>query len=772
VKKTTKKIVLSLILIFASTVTGAVIPALTLDRGGWGGYSLCWSDRTHGWKFTVNEDIEVVELGIFDLEDDPMYAPGLLYSHEIGMWHSGELIYSTTIPSGTENTVLIDQFRYVEIPPILLTAGERYVIGSTIVGDPHVGNSSTDIVTLLPPITYKKTLISQSGSGFSLPTEPRDYYSCGPNFLYVPKSADTYYVSTTGDDENDGLGELTSFATIRKAIEVAHHGDDIIVADGTYTGVGNCYINFKGKAIALRSKNGPTNCIIDCQGSEDKPSRAFRFQNNETAGSLLKGFTITGGYARTGGGIKCDDARPIIENCVFSGNSAEDHGGGMSNTNSSPTVKDCVFAGNSSGFVGGGMASHFFSKPIVTGCKFIGNSAIEGGGWSGKGTLINCTFIGNSARDGGGMYGRFTLMNCSFINNRATSKGGGIYNAGSYNSLNSSQLYNCLFNANHAGVSGGGVFNGGHLQLVNCIFSANSADWNGGGIFNDGYLSLFNCTFSANFARIFGGGIHNKSDGLKVVNCILWENEDSTGRDEAAQISGTLPPYMEPGPHGEPAWPVANSCIQGWTRGGTNINGNPLFVDADGADNIHGTDDDNLHLLPWSPCIDSGNNMLAWYMFVGDVNDLDGRPRIVDGDNDGIAVIDMGAYESLAPLEAAVNIVPKVIIRNNFLKRIITILHLPEGIGRHDVVDERLKIYVDGIDVGPIEVNWQRVIGWRRKVKVFALFDKSELIDAVPNNGRVELTVVGSLESGRYIYGTDTVRIVQRQMRLRCRRRH
>ena len=52
---------------------------------------------------------------------------------------------------------------------------------------------------------------------------------------------------------------------------------------------------------------------------------------------------------------------------------------------------------------------------------------------------------------------------------------------------------------------------------------------------------------------------------------------------------------------------------------------------------------------------------------------------------------------------------------------------------------------------GPIEASWRRVIGGGRKTSVFTLFDKDEVMNAVEHNGRVELTVVGRLESGQYI---------------------
>jgi len=60
-----------------------------------------------------------------------------------------------------------------------------------------------------------------------------------------------------------------------------------------------------------------------------------------------------------------------------------------------------------------------------------------------------------------------------------------------------------------------------------------------------------------------------------------------------------------------------------------NISHDPMFVDP----SSH-----NWRLTPGSPCIDTGlSSNLPW--------DLDGRPRVSDGDGDGIATEDMGAFE-------------------------------------------------------------------------------------------------------------------------------
>jgi hypothetical protein len=63
-----------------------------------------------------------------------------------------------------------------------------------------------------------------------------------------------------------------------------------------------------------------------------------------------------------------------------------------------------------------------------------------------------------------------------------------------------------------------------------------------------------------------------------------------------------------------------------------NINADPLFVDPSNND---------FHLQTTSPCIDKGNNSA-----LGIPNtDFEGDSRIVDGDSDGTATVDMGADE-------------------------------------------------------------------------------------------------------------------------------
>ncbi|MCP4707394.1 MAG: hypothetical protein GY869_02110, partial [Planctomycetes bacterium] len=76
-----------------------------------------------------------------------------------------------------------------------------------------------------------------------------------------------YFVSVTdGDNNNDGLSLADAFETIGKGLSEASSGDIVIVDDGIYSGNGNDWLNFGGKAINLKSRFGATNCIIDMNG--------------------------------------------------------------------------------------------------------------------------------------------------------------------------------------------------------------------------------------------------------------------------------------------------------------------------------------------------------------------------------------------------------------------------------------------------------------------------------------------------------------------------
>jgi hypothetical protein len=81
---------------------------------------------------------------------------------------------------------------------------------------------------------------------------------------------------------------------------------------------------------------------------------------------------------------------------------------------------------------------------------------------------------------------------------------------------------------------------------------------------------------------------------------------------------------------------VAYSCLEGGSLGTANVTltASP-FVDIDGADNVAGNMDDDLHLVAGSQCLDSGDNSAVPAELTVD---LDGNPRVK-------GTVDRGAYE-------------------------------------------------------------------------------------------------------------------------------
>jgi len=164
---------------------------------------------------------------------------------------------------------------------------------------------------------------------------------------------------------------------IQDAIDAAADGDTIIVRDGTYTGTGNTNIDFRGKAVALCSQNGPANCVIDCGGCAEEPRRGFRFHGGEGPSTVVAGFTITNGYHRSGGAVCCRGSSPTIINNVITGNRAEDDGGAIFCEASWAYVGNNTVVGNSADGHGGAIAC-CGSRTILAGNILWANIASRG----------------------------------------------------------------------------------------------------------------------------------------------------------------------------------------------------------------------------------------------------------------------------------------------------------------------------------------------------------------------------------------------------------
>jgi len=254
--------------------------------------------------------------------------------------------------------------------------------------------------------------------------------------------------------------------------------------------------------------------------------------------------------------------------------------------------------------------------------------------WDANSTIINCTFYDNHAEwGGGGIDNRRSsplIAGCSFTMNDAE-YGGGVFNQ----SASSPTIVGCDFTGNTA-YWGGGISqptvgwpndndNYNDFIAINCTFINNQAS-RGGGILLDGRCaaSITNCIMYENI----GGGLFEIAywwceDHPTVTNSIFWGNLDRYQRNpqqiDSYHEVDTSYSNIQVNP-GSPPYP-----------GTGNINGTPMFVNPGSGD---------FHLLPTSPCIDSGSNAAA------PATDFEGDVRPYDGDHNGDARVDMGIDEA------------------------------------------------------------------------------------------------------------------------------
>ncbi len=181
--------------------------------------------------------------------------------------------------------------------------------------------------------------------------------------------------------------------------------------------------------------------------------------------------------------------------------------------------------------------------------------------------------------------------------------------------------------------SGGGVLFGRYETVNNCTISGNSAASYGGGVVAAYDGTLNNCMISGNSAAV-GGGVSCGEDGI-LNNCTIIGNSANSGGGvnfgEGGELNNCIVYFNTPNNIGSPPGGIRYTCSPGLSSSYDNITNDPQFVDAAVG---------NYRLLPGSPCIDAGNNAYA-----PGSTDLNGSTRLVDGDFDAIATVDMGAYE-------------------------------------------------------------------------------------------------------------------------------
>ena len=396
------------------------------------------------------------------------------------------------------------------------------------------------------------------------------------------------------------------YPTIQQAINAAVDGDTVLAAAGTY--VEN--INFLGKAITVTSESGAQATVVD---GNRNGSPVVTINSHEGPQSVLRGFTIRNGRSADGGGILIRVASPTIEHNIVTDNAAS-AGGGIAIIFASPIIQSNVITKNRAGAgggIGGGGISILVGNPRILNNVISENAllAAAGGGISIFGS-DDAVILGNLIE-----------------NNIGFSQGGGIWIV---NCSNASIVQNTIV-GNEAATAfetnlGGAGEGGGIAWLVP----------NGGGS-----PRIINNTIADNKGlRCSGFFLQGFKARTQIEGNIIMGKEGQTAFF-VTQIFDPTPPIFKFNDAFSPQGIAWGGDLPSQIGINGNISADPQFVHPSTG---------NYHLQLSSPCIDAGDNAAPDLP----ATDIDEDARILDGNRDGAAVVDMGVDEVLRSFDRCI----------------------------------------------------------------------------------------------------------------------
>ncbi len=302
------------------------------------------------------------------------------------------------------------------------------------------------------------------------------------------------------------------FATIGEGIVAASEGDTVLVARGTFHEM----LDLHGKEIVLRSEAGPDYTTVDA----DRRGSVLTCMSGETTRSVVDGFTLTGGFAELGGGIRVRDSSPSFHHLIVRGNEAIAEGGGM----------------------------HILHDHLeVYGIVLIQNRAPRGAGLFAIDGVYSLDELmagyNEAAGDGGGVW----ISRGTLVLNRPILEGNtGVNGAGALVDNGNLEIYGGRISGNSASERGGGVHSRcARVDLERLLVERNSSAEGGGLALLDGQISLDRVAVLHNEAGDAGGGFHLERALTDAFQLTVHGNEAPAGSglyavDLHATISSSL----------------------------------------------------------------------------------------------------------------------------------------------------------------------------------------------------------------------------------------
>ena len=512
--------------------------------------------------------------------------------------------------------------------------GENVVVDTSITLQGE--GSSLSVITGQPsggPVVKVISGAEVTIDGFSITGGNPDSFGWGSGVYVYQAGAHVSNCVITGNTcTQSGGGVYATFATLTL----------------TSNGIRGNYGGFGG-GVAVRDASGPT---------------------------VMSGNEIELNQATTaaGGGVLVQTSTDVtLTDNLISGNSASDYGGGVAVLGSTVAIEGGQITGNSAPGGGGIYVDKYTATASlhVTGVDIDSNVALNRGGgiyaWESGLVLEGVTLSGNRAQmnSGGGIaaYGSDPKIDgCAILDNIAKYRGGGLSleNCGGW--IRGSEVIGNTTNPDPLMGEGDGA--GMHLNLSTTAvrgndISHNVSGRNGGGIeCQQSNVTIAENTIVGNSGNE-GAGINASTCSPKIENNVVAQNSGvgiyATGPGAEPIIINNTIVDNNLGIYGDAEaifnciirntgieWtgysslePLAYSNVEGAAIfGGTGlIDEDPLFVDPSG----------DYRLQPASTSIDAGT--AEWAGCTAPDADIAGDPRPLDGDGDGTAAWDLGAYE-------------------------------------------------------------------------------------------------------------------------------